>query len=272
MRAWLIYDEQGAERNKDYIRMHEQIGKQFDIDFELCIKERDIWCEHELPDFAIVRTIDPLLTKRIEHLGVPVFNNGMVSEICNHKGKTIQYVKENTKVPVIDTVILNGEKLTPYFLQSHSGCVVKSVDGHGGSEVFRTDDDPERIYSILNRKECVLQPFVGQGSDIRVYVIGRQIIGAVQRISRDGFHSNFSLGGSVSLIKPDKTLTNYVEQICNVFSFGMVGIDFIIDREQYILNEIEDVVGARMLYQCDPEIQLLERYFTFIQEKLLQCN
>lgn len=272
MRAWLIYDEQGAERNKEYIRMHKQIGKQFDIDFTLCIKEYARWHQQKRPDFAIVRTIDPSLTKYIEDLGVLTFNNSVVSEICNHKGKTIQYIKENTNVPVINTVILDGKKLTPYFLQSHSGCVVKSVDGHGGTEVFRTDDDPNHIYSVLNGKECVLQPFVGQGSDIRVYVIGRQIIGAVQRISRDGFHSNFSLGGSVSLIEPDETLNDYVEQICSVFSFGMVGIDFILDGEQYILNEIEDVVGARMLYQCNPEIQLLERYFTFIREKLLQCN
>ena len=29
------------------------------------------------------------------------------------------------------------------------------------------------------------------------------------------------------------------------------------------------VVGARMLYQCQPDVHLLEQYFTFVSDKLL---
>lgn len=49
------------------------------------------------------------------------------------------------------------------------------------------------------------------------------------------------------------------------------GIDFIInEKDEFILSEIEDVAGARMLYQCMPDCHLLERYFTYIKEKILQ--
>ena len=55
-----------------------------------------------------------------------------------------------------------------------------------------------------------------------------------------------------------------------MFDFGMVGIDFILDENNHwLLNEIEDVVGARMLYQCQPDVHLLEQYFTFVSDKLL---
>ena len=50
----------------------------------------------------------------------------------------------------------------------------------------------------------------------------------------------------------------------------MVGIDFILDENNHwLLNEIEDVVGSRMLYQCQPDVHLLEQYFTFVSDKLL---
>ena len=45
-----------------------------------------------------------------------------------------------------------------------------------------------------------------------------------------------------------KEIIDYVNQVVQVFDFGMVGIDFILDENNHwLLNEIEDVVGARML-------------------------
>ena len=56
-----------------------------------------------------------------------------------------------------------------------------------------------------------------------------------------------------------------MNKIIDLFEFGLVGIDFIIgDESELIFNEIEDVVGSRMLYQCAPEINIVERYLRFI--------
>ena len=52
--------------------------------------------------------------------------------------------------------------------------------------------------------------------------------------------------------------------------FQQNSLDFILDENNHwLLNEIEDVVGARMLYQCQPDVHLLEQYFTFVSDKLL---
>ena len=60
-----------------------------------------------------------------------------------------------------------------------------------------------------------------------------------------------------------------MEKIIGEFDFGLVGIDFLIDeQEDFVFNEIEDVVGARMLYQVS-DINLLHEYFVYI---LSQCN
>lgn len=274
--AWLIYDEAGAAANQTYIRMHHDIGRQYGIQFELLlpwqaeqrIKKND---RTGYPDFAIVRTIRPDLSESMEQVQIPVFNPALVSRICNDKGRTISYVQENSSVPVIPTERHVREELSEAFLQYYPSHVIKAVDGHGGTQVFRTSEPYEKILRGIGRSDFVIQPFVaGRGEDVRVYVIGREMIAAIKRTAKDGFRSNFSLGGSVCTYAPDKKEIRQVREICELFDFGMAGIDFLIDEKgHFMLNEIEDVAGARMLYQCQPKVRLLERYFTFILDKIL---
>jgi len=53
----------------------------------------------------------------------------------------------------------------------------------------------------------------------------------------------------------------------DLFEFDMVGIDFILDDNgNLVFNEIEDVVGARMLYQCS-DIDIVKEYLSYISKK-----
>lgn len=269
--AWLIYDDEGAKRNADYIALHKEIGISQGISFVLKRAEdllQNIPNEH--PDFAIVRAICPTLSKRLEEDGILIFNPAFVSEICNDKGKTIEYVAEKTEVPVIPTERFAAGELTESLLAAHPDSVVKAVDGHGGTQVFRSEKAIAEIRRGLGDSDFIIQPFIKCGGrDVRVYVIGKEIVGAVERTSPDGFKSNYSQGGAVCLYSLTEREKNFVRQICEVFSFGMVGIDFIIDETgAFVLNEIEDVVGARMLYACCPEIDLLGKYFSYIRSVL----
>lgn len=275
-KAWLVYDREGARRNARYIRMHEETGRQMGIAFRLMLDEHmpDFSCltDGERPDFAIVRTIQPALTKKLEDAGIPVFNNSFVSEICNHKGKTIDYVRSHSEISVIPTRTFSNGELSEDLLSKYPKHIIKAVDGHGGKQVFRTTDSWEQISEAVGTSDFVIQPFIkGPGKDLRIYVIGKQIVGAVERQAEQDFRANFSLGGSVRSFTCGEKEANLAHTICSLFSFGLAGIDFIMDEKgEWIFNEIEDVVGARMLYQCQPEIHLLEQYFSFILENILQ--
>lgn len=276
VKAWLVYDSEGAARNRDYIRMHQEIGLKYQITFQLVLAD-ELWqmpcpAESTRPDFALVRTILPSLTSKLESWGIPIFNNSFVSEICNHKGKTIEFVHSHCDIPVIPTESFVNTELCQELLLRYPHHVIKAVEGHGGKQVFRTDDSWREISTGIGKSDFVIQPFIkGPGKDLRFYVIGKRIVGAVERHTQDGFRANFSLGGSVRSYEWGRQEEEMVAKICDLFSFGLVGIDFLMDeKENWILNEIEDVVGARMLYQCQPDIHLLEKYFSFILEKLLQ--
>lgn len=274
-KAWLVYDKEGAERNAGYIRMHEETGRKMQIDIRFILDEQlpelPLLSQEEKPDFAIVRTIQPLLTKRLERAGIPVFNNSFVSEICNHKGKTIDYIHSHSDIPVIPTQTFSNWQLSKNLLSQYPDHVIKAVDGHGGKQVFRTTESWDRIDQAIGDSDFVIQPFIkGPGKDLRIYVIGKKIVGAVERQAENNFRANYSLGGGVRFFSWSEREEKLVNRICDLFSFGLVGIDFILnDKGDWLLNEIEDVVGARMLYRCQPENHLLEQYFSFILENIL---
>jgi len=292
MRAWLIYRRQDAEKNKGYINFYLEEGKAKGISIDLLYVEeiefgvcngrwylKYIQKELPLPDFAICRTIYPLLSRHLEYMGIPVFNNSCVADICNDKAKTYQYVTK-LNIPMVDSEFVCAKDLEDYLKDCKSIKVIKAVDGHGGSQVLLLPDKElvsaeeyeaavKRIVNTMEGSSVVVQPLTGtKNQDLRVYVIGKQIIAAILRTANEGFKSNFSLGGEVCAYVLSKEEEAQIQKIIEVFDFGLVGIDFIIgDGGELIFNEIEDVVGARMLYQCT-DINLVRLYLQFITEEL----
>ena len=289
MLGWLIYNEEDIEKNRRYIDFYFEESKALDINIELIntydlaygIKDNKHYITYKnqtikKPDFCIVRCINPLLSKQLEYLNIPVFNNSFVSEICNDKAKTYQYVGK-LGIKMVDSSFYKGSRIPELIPKLTKATVIKSVSGHGGSEVFllanNSDLEYETMSSILKEKDVVLQPLTGsRREDLRVYVLGNQILAAILRKGKDGFKSNFSLGGEVKEYHLNEKERSIVNQIISLFDFSLVGIDFIIgDEGELIFNEIEDVVGARMLYQCT-NINLVNLYLNYIRNKLQQVD
>lgn len=285
MIGWILYGRKEAEYNKHYISMYQEEGKKFDITFELIIVEEldfgvrnNTWyLEYQgenvkLPTFAISRAINPLLTRQLECMKVPVFNGSEVARICNDKALTYQAVA-SLGIEIVDTTFCKQGKLRDALSRKSMKTVVKTVDGHGGQQVYLVDPNDslqvdEVVMDTCNH-DTVLQPLVGtEHKDLRVYVIGNTIISAILRKAKEGFKSNFSLGGDVSVYELNKEEREKVQMIIELVKPDMVGIDFIVgDNGELIFNEIEDVVGARMLYQCT-DINLVKLYIEHILDKL----
>lgn len=340
MVAWIVYFRDGANYNRKYIEFYKEEGKKLDIDVELILVEdlefgveQNHWfirhqgMEVTYPDFVICRAIYPLLNKQFEYMGIKVFNNSFVAEICNDKAKTYQYLAK-TGIRMVDSSFFKNSQVKDIISLVDQPTVIKTVDGHGGSQVFllkpggephndrymikdkseeriedsavgiageriegstegivkeRIEDsavditgerieDSEEICKVvkgLGSSDVVIQPLTGnRHQDLRVYVIGKEIIACVLRTAKEGFKSNFSLGGEVSLYQLSNEERSLVDIVISQFEFGLVGIDFIIgDSGELIFNEIEDVVGSRMLYQCS-DINIVERYLKYILDTI----
>jgi Glutathione synthase/Ribosomal protein S6 modification enzyme (glutaminyl transferase) len=283
MEAWLIYYRAQAEYNQQYIRFYQEEGAKLGIqvklllieDMEFGVQNNKWFISYQkqpmkYPDFAVCRVIYPLLNRQLEYLGIRVFNNSFVAEICNDKAKTYQYLAK-TGIKMVDTSFYRNSQISMALSRVQKPSVIKAVDGHGGSQVFLYDNDTEKLDIIkrMSNSDAVVQPLVGtRHQDLRVYVIGKKIIASVLRTAKDGFKANYSLGGEVCLYELSCQEKMLIHKIMEQFDFGMVGIDFIIgDEGELIFNEIEDVVGSRMLYQCS-EINIVRKYLEYIIDNI----
>lgn len=294
MVGWLIYHKEAASYNEKYIQFYIEEGRKLYVDVRLILVEElefgvknDTWFLSyqkegmKLPDFVICRAIYPLLSRQLELMGIPVFNNSFVAEICNDKARTYQYLAK-TGVRLVDSSFYKSEQLSRLLEDENKACVIKAVDGHGGSQVFLTGDTnndfstadwKQEIIVGIGSCDFVKQPLIGRShQDLRVYVIGTEIIAAVLRTAREGFKSNYSLGGEVRLYELSQEEEAIVRRIIREFDFGLVGIDFILgEHGELIFNEIEDVVGSRMLYHCS-DINIVRRYLTCIINRLQKAS
>lgn len=282
LKGWLLYNREDAERNRGYIEFYRVEGKKLGIQIELFYIDDiefgikyDEWYVNDKghiakrPDFAIVRMNYPLLSRQLELLGIPVFNNSFAASVCNDKAQTYQYVAK-TGIQMVDSRFVHKKFLLEQLESIQKPFVVKSVSGHGGQQVFLVEENTKiaTVYEKLD-DHVVIQPLVGsRKQDLRVYIVGNQIVGAVLRTGQDGFRSNFSLGGKAEFYELDDEEKAIVEKIIDLFDFGLAGIDFIIaDGGALVFNEIEDVVGSRMLYSCT-DINIVSLYLEYIKKQI----
>lgn len=222
------------------------------------------------PDFIINRSRDCIIGAQFELLGCRVFNSSRVTDICNNKIKTHQVINsigvKSVKSFFCSKDIFHAQNFDlPYPL------VVKSVAGHGGSEVFKACSEKELVPiagNLPGDRLLVQEMSSNPGIDIRVFVMGKKILGAVKRYSSSNFKSNFSLGGNAQRYCLTEDEQSLVNRVINALDFDFVGIDFIMDSNNNLLfNEIEDVVGTRTFYQ-NYDTDIVNEYLGYILTKM----
>jgi glutathione synthase/RimK-type ligase-like ATP-grasp enzyme len=110
----------------------------------------------------------------------------------------------------------------------------------------------------------IVQPLCDEaGKDLRVYVLGGEILAGVYRVSSSDFRSNYSLGGSVQRIPAPVEMVKMVGILHQGLGLDFVGVDFIRHGGKWVFNELEDSVGCRMLYQTS-EIDAVCEYTKYV--------
>jgi len=264
MKGWLIYDKEGAARNRTFIDFWFAAAEKRGVDLELLRSENPL--PEKNPACAVVRTINPALSFRLEERGIPVYNPASVSEICNDKWKTYQ-LASRLGVPFPQTEYVPDPAVMPSHPYPY---VLKACAGHGGTQVFmvKNGEEEQAAKQALSGIPSVLQePVSHLGKDLRVYVLGGKILAGMLRVSHTDFRSNFCLGGTAApheLTAEERTI---VEAFTNALPLGLAGIDLIYHDGKPVFNEIEDVVGCRMLYSQTP-LDPVTLYLDWILERM----
>ena len=200
-------------------------------------------------DFVINRTNDYKIAEKFESRGIRVFNSSEFSRIANNKQNCYDFMEKNS------IEIMPTRYCEPPFVK-------KPVDGHGGQGVVMCYDK-----SLYDEAFVCQKPASDLGRDLRVWVIGGKIITAILRESKDDFRSNYCLGGNAVPYELSESERAHVNRIISLLDGDYYGIDFVFNNGKIIFNEIEDTVGARMVYN-KTDIDILGLYCEYIKNTI----
>ena len=232
MKPILIYSEEEAKRNAFVVqKIKKELGAE--------LKTPDYEGEAE---FVINRTNNAEVARRFENRGIKVFNSSNFTALANDKQACYDFMEQN------GIEIMPTRCSTPPFVK-------KPKNGHGGQGVVMCQSAEEYDEKMVCQK-CASD----LGKDLRVYVLNGKIVTSILRLSSVDFRSNFCLGGQAipyEMNKDERALVQKIIDLC--CSIGdspqlnnggfYYGIDFVFNNGHIVFNEIEDAVGARMVYE-----------------------
>lgn len=250
----LLYETADAKRNEAFILELRRFAE-----FELICWDQwdtagiDRLAESLKEQTVLFRCRRPQAARTLEDHGIRLVNRAEVNRIANDKWLSYQLFTM-LGVPCIPT----------YRKPQEFPCIAKTVDGHGGTEVAKIESPDAMVHF---KSDTIYQPVVPHMADVRAYVLGDQVVGAVKRSSASSFRKNFSLGASVEKYTLDSVQELEVLKIARAIKADYIGIDFLLLEDgRHLFNEIEDPVGARSFYQTH-EANIAELLVRHIEKK-----
>ncbi|QTD41563.1 RimK family alpha-L-glutamate ligase [Sporosarcina sp. Te-1] len=267
MKGCLYYSSAEAERNNGFI--DDLIGSANRLNMELTVM-----VDEEQPakdsDFILFRDRNPLLSAKWEAEGFRLFNRSEVNRIANDKLRTYE-LAAMLGIPAVPT-----QKATSVNDLASFPIVLKTRDGHGGHEVSLCGTKEEAVFFFNEHagRQLIFQPYIESNStDIRVFMLGNEVLGAVKRMGKNSFKSNYTLGGSVERYSLSTTEKKEVQTIAKALKSDYIGIDFLLLPDgSWLLNEVEDPVGARSLYithDVSPAAELMQYVKRKLEDEVL---
>ena len=192
-----------------------------------------------------------------EALGIPTLNTAQAIGLARDKWQSLQALAAN-HIP-IPTSSLSGslfEKKSA--VQWHSSpVVIKTLVGSQGIGVMLSDNQPQAV-SLLEtftqtNIQALLQDFVpeAKGQDIRAFVIGNQVVAAMQRSgAKNDFRANLHQGGQAKKIELSQALQDLAVRAARVIGLDVAGVDLIQSADGFLVLEVNASPGLEGIEQA----------------------
>lgn len=294
--GWLIYN--GGLKSPKYMELNElyaKAAKKLGITLQL-IANNEIYCLIEdgkniikvptaafEPDFILFLDKDIRLAKQLEKLGYRLFNSREVIENCDDKILTFEVLANSgIKMPktLFSAMLFNGTGngeadlgFTNIIEETFSyPLVIKEAFGSFGAQVYLIHNREELI---AKQKELLYTPHLYQefiasskGRDVRIYVVGDQVVASMYRHSDTDFRANISNGASMSPYEPNEAFCQLAIKATRELGADFTGVDLLFgENNEPILCEVNSNAHIKNIYDCTG-IDVAEAIFKHILEVL----
>lgn len=188
---------------------------------------------------------------RLSAAGVRVVNSPRAVEVAVDKHLALALMK-SAGLPVPPTVVCqHADDALAGFTALGGDVVLKPLFGSEGVGMTRlTDIDlAQRALTMLQRAGSVLylQKFIDHGgSDLRLMVVGDEVLGAIRRRNDTDWRTNVARGGKAEAVEPDLRVRELALRAARACGAEVAGVDILHDRagNPFVL-EVNAVPGWR---------------------------
>jgi len=111
--------------------------------------------------------------------------------------------------------------------------VIKPVYGGYGLNIYRfkNTDELRRIFINKFYDKFIVQEYIPYKHDLRIFVIGNEVVSTMERIPKNDWRGNVSLGASVKEFKITDEIEDMVLKCVEKIGCDIVGVDVLIDKD-----------------------------------------
>ncbi|MDT0318491.1 RimK family alpha-L-glutamate ligase [Streptomyces millisiae] len=206
----------------------------------------------EPPALVVVRNLShaegAAVARRLEHAGVPTLNTSTAIDVCNDKGlQALLFARHGIPHPVSHHAF-SFDQVRETAAEVGHPVVVKPVSGSWGRGVTLLPDR-DSVEAWIGGRESVdatgrafpvlLQEYVAKpGHDLRVVVVGRTPVVAIERASGD-WRTNTHLGARVTRTDVTTEISRLCRRTVEVLGDGFYGVDLLRDTADGRLKVLE---------------------------------
>lgn len=224
------------------------------MDLSIAIKSR--------PNFVVFLDKDILLAKFLKNSGIRIFNDPDVIETCDNKAN--QYIQlSKHSIPMPKTIV--APKVYPTFTIANSGyyeqvlenlglpMIIKEGHGSFGMRVYLIETE-EAFYAKveeLRGVDYIFQQFIAssRGRDIRVNIVGGEIVAAMYRHSETDFRANITNGGVAEVTELTEEQQALAIRAADAVGAEFAGVDLLFgDNETPLVCEVNAAAHIRNIY------------------------
>lgn len=216
-------------------------------------------------EFALFWDKDIRLAKYLETNSLRVYNSSESIALCDDKSMThLKLMSHN--IPMPRTILApmtypnigytNYDFLKRVIEQIKFPMVVKECFGSFGAQVYLSHNREELldIVTKIGSKPFLFQEFISSstGRDVRLQVVGGQVIASMYRYSENGdFRANISNGGKMKSYVPNENEIRLAEKCCNILKLDFAGVDILWNEDGFpIVCEVNSNAHFRNIYEC----------------------
>lgn len=216
-------------------------------------------------EFILFWDKDVRLAWYLEQQGFHVYNSSEGIRLCDDKSLTHLALSSNgIKMPrtILAPMTFQGVGYTNYEFVDQTihqlglPFVMKECFGSFGAQVYLIHSREEVLARLANTgvAPVLFQEYIKSsfGRDIRLNVVGDQVVAAMYRYSdSDDFRANISNGGKMKSYEPTKEQSDLAVRCCKTLGLDFAGVDLLFgEYEEPIVCEVNSNAHFKNIFDC----------------------